>query len=977
MYSHFWRKPLRETLDLFDRALQSAHDCGNNEFVAYVTHGWSKHAFYASIELARVEERCLRLRAFLDGIQYVTQSRWINIYVTAVQALRGSSSARGITWRGTPFDDDRDLPDLQRVEDQLGLLYAYCAKAWVATLFGDHDGVEEYSDLAYSFLVAAPAGLEKAMLTFISGLRRARELRVTPESSESEQALQEQLDLLERFAGLAPMNFAHKLALVQAEVHRARGEVVQAMQAYEEASQGALENGYLAEAGLAHALAAEFHRELGVQHAALHHAEQATRAWRSWGAEALVEHLLQGWPDLIRRGDRTSPSGSSPGLSRTTVDLASVTRAASAIASELHQDKLLMAMMTAVLEYAGGRRGLFLIERDGVWRPVVTARSGPSGIEAALVGPEQAHEHHVPEPMVRAAARSGELVLCDDVSADPQWSESFEGRAARSVLVKPVVGGGQVRGVLVLENELLAGAFRQDHLEALDLLAAQTAVSLDNARLYGRLEEKVAQRTAELLEAKESAEEAKESAEEANRAKSAFLANMSHELRTPLNAILGFSQMLSLDPRVDPKQRESIDIINRSGTHLLRMIDDVLSLSRIESGRTELSEEPFEPSRMIGEIASMMKPHVERAGLGFEVSLTGLDGVGLVGDASKLRQVLLNLLNNAVRFTAEGEVRLRARSLEAGEGGRVLELEVEDTGRGIPEDELDDVFTRFAQAGDSAAGAERGVGLGLAIAKSIVERMGGTITVESTLGQGTVFRVSVPMREAEVVPDTPVALVVGLEEGQPDWRVLVVDDNLENRLLLVRLLEEVGFDVGQAKEGASAIAQFEQWRPHLILMDMRMSEVDGFAATRRIRELPGGGDVKIAAVTASVLSEQREEILASGCDELIRKPVRRQSLFEVIGELLGARFRYEAPPSAPESEGALTPAMLSGIPGELLAELGEATLLLNRSAMSEVVTRIAEHAPEAAAMLQRMIEQLQLGRVRDLLADLGPGDDAP
>ena len=156
----------------------------------------------------------------------------------------------------------------------------------------------------------------------------------------------------------------------------------------------------------------------------------------------------------------------------------------------------------------------------------------------------------------------------------------------------------------------------------------------------------------------------------------------------------------------------------------------------------------------------------------------------------------------AVRFTGEGEVRLRARSLEAGEGGRVLELEVEDTGRGIPEDELDDVFTRFAQAGDSVAGAERGVGLGLAISKSMVERMGGTITVESTLGQGTVFRVSVPMREAEVVPDAPVSLVVGLEDGQPDWRVLVVDDNPENRLLLVRLLEEVGFDVGQAEEGA-------------------------------------------------------------------------------------------------------------------------------------------------------------------------------
>jgi len=184
-YSHFWRKPLRETLDLFDRAIQNAHDYGSNEFVGYVSLSWSEHAFYVSIELAQVEERCLRLRAFTDGIQYVTQSRWINIFVTAVQALRGSSSAQGITWRGTPFDDDRDLFDLQRVEDQLGLLFAYCAKAWVATLFGDHDGVEKYSDLSCSFLVAAPTGIEKAILTFICGLRRARELRVTPESSET------------------------------------------------------------------------------------------------------------------------------------------------------------------------------------------------------------------------------------------------------------------------------------------------------------------------------------------------------------------------------------------------------------------------------------------------------------------------------------------------------------------------------------------------------------------------------------------------------------------------------------------------------------------------------------------------------------------------------------------------------------------------------------------------------------------------
>ena len=349
LYNYFWRKPLRETLDLFNRARQSAHDFGNNEFVSYAALGWSKHAFYASIGLAQVEERCLRLRTFIDSIQYATQSRWINIWVTAVKALRGSSSARGTSWRGTPFDDDRDLPDLQRVEDQLGLLYAYCAKAWIATLFGDYDGVEEYSDLSCTFLVTAPVGLEKAILAFISGLRHARELRENPDRSESEQALQEQLDLLERFTGLAPMNFAHKLSLVQAEVHRARGEVLLAMKAYEQASQGARENGYLNEAGLTHTLAAGFFQDIGLYQAALHNAERAAQAWQSWGAHALVESLSRRLPDLLEPSDLSWQSSSDAGKVHATItqpitpiqlDLDSITSASQLLSAETDLEQL-------------------------------------------------------------------------------------------------------------------------------------------------------------------------------------------------------------------------------------------------------------------------------------------------------------------------------------------------------------------------------------------------------------------------------------------------------------------------------------------------------------------------------------------------------------------------------------------------------------------------------------------------------------
>ncbi|MCK5712483.1 MAG: hypothetical protein KAI25_07200, partial [Hyphomicrobiaceae bacterium] len=292
-YLHFWHNPLRETLDVFMRSIKIGHDYGNNEFIAYSSKAWPKHALCASIDIGRVVEQATQLRAFLDAVKYDMQSRWLNVSVTAALALRGNSLARGIIWRGTPFDDDRNLPYMQQTGDQFGLLTTYSAKAWVATLFGDHEGAEQYSELACSVLEAGTGMLENAIVAFVCGLRYAREQREDPDRPESEQALEKQLGLLERFAGLAPMNFAHKFWLVQAEVHRARGEVLPAMQAYEKASQGARENDYLNEAGLAHALAVEFYQDLGLHQAALHNAEQAAQAWRSWGAHALVESLSQ------------------------------------------------------------------------------------------------------------------------------------------------------------------------------------------------------------------------------------------------------------------------------------------------------------------------------------------------------------------------------------------------------------------------------------------------------------------------------------------------------------------------------------------------------------------------------------------------------------------------------------------------------------------------------------------------------------
>jgi PAS domain S-box-containing protein len=425
--------------------------------------------------------------------------------VTAVQALRGNSSAQGTTWRGTPFDDDRDLPDLQRVEDQLGLLYVCCAKAWVATLFGDHKGAEQNSDLAYSFLVAAPVGLEKAMLTFISGLRRARELRENPDRPESEQALEEQRCLLERFASMAPMNFAHKLSLVQAETHRARGEVLPAMQTYEKAARGAMENGYLNEAGLAHALAAEYHRDLGLHQAALHNAEQATQAWQSWGAHALVESFAQRFADLPGLSGLSWQSLNDAGKPHTTItqpitpiqlDMESIISASQMLSAETDFEQLLTKMITLVMANSGAETAMLLIKQDKNW--FVQARGDSSGEKYDVLlnqpfDPADRVSGLIPEPVFNYCQSSREELVVGDAKQDSRFKEDgiVQAREIRSMACIPVLSKGELKAMVYLENRQLADVFNLERIDVLKHLYSQFGISTENVLLYDSLAQKI------------------------------------------------------------------------------------------------------------------------------------------------------------------------------------------------------------------------------------------------------------------------------------------------------------------------------------------------------------------------------------------------------------------------------------------------------------------------------------------------------
>jgi PAS domain S-box-containing protein len=397
---------------------------------------------------------------------------------------------------------------------------------------------------------------------------------------------------------------------------------------------------------------------------------------------------------------------------------------------------------------------------------------------------------------------------------------------------------------------------------------------------------------------------AKEAADTANRAKSTFLSNMSHELRTPLHAILGFAELLAIEETLTASQRESVEIINTSGEHLLALINDVLEVSKIEAGKAIVTLTLVDLRSLLSNLEGLLQLRAEAKGLQLSFDLPPTLPSQIQTDEPKLRQILLNLLSNAIKFTDRGSVSLRVAidSLEATNSDSPttaanLRFEVEDTGIGIAPEEVEHLFNAFSQT-EVGRRVSKGSGLGLFISRQLLQLLGGEVQVSSTIDCGSCFQVQIPvqipaLREVANLPAIANRRVIGLETSQPP-RILVVEDVPQNRRLLVRSLLSVGFEVQEAEDGQSAIDLWQSWKPHLILMDMRMSVLDGYAATRQIKAAEGCETIVIA-VTANALDEEQTAIFAAGCDDLLRKPFKEKTLLSKLAEHLEIQYRYAEP----------------------------------------------------------------------------------
>jgi signal transduction histidine kinase/CheY-like chemotaxis protein len=579
--------------------------------------------------------------------------------------------------------------------------------------------------------------------------------------------------------------------------------------------------------------------------------------------------------------------------------------------------------------------------------------------------------------------------------------------AMRDAIREKIAALNQVNADLseeITERKYIAEELRhhRDHLE--DLVQARTT-ELTTAN------EQLVLEIAERKQIEEALQQAKEAAEAANQAKSTFLANMSHELRTPLNAILGFAQVMARNPHIPAEEQENLSIIQRNGDHLLTLINQVLDLSKIEAGRITLNETNFDLYGLLDELEDLFRFRAAEKRLQLLFDRSPEIPRYVRTDDVKLRQVLINLLNNAIKFTKEGRVELRINNeelkMKKGESPEILHSQflilhfsVADTGPGIAPEELATVFEPFVQT-KTGRDTQEGTGLGLSISHKFVQLMGGDITVQSEVGRGTTATFTIPCHvgaSIEQPSSTLVKRVKALEPGQPRYRLLIVDEHPDNRAVLVKLLTPLGFELREAANGQEAITLWEKWYPHLIWMDLRMPFMGGYEAVKRIRneELRMKNEnisktpntpfdfaqddrhgersrTIIIALSASSFEEELSVALSKGCDDFLRKPFRETEIFDLLHKHLGVQFVYEegerqmAKGEGQADQDVLTLTALAGLPPKLLADLEYAVTTTDIIKITALLAEIQQYDPALANALRKLVEQFDYIKILTML----------
>ncbi|MEG3986198.1 AAA family ATPase [Microcoleus sp. S28C3] len=900
-----WKDRSMETREPLIDAMQSGLEVGDLECACHCLINYCYMTFLTEKELEKVEFEQKKYVAITIKYKQDYDTFAIKIYQQLVKNLLGKASDK-YRLIGDSFNEKEMVPIFLESNNGTLLFFYHAAQAMLRYCFKDYEGTIVNASLVSKYASCGVGLIQNALGNFYHSLGM---LAMYPKASaKNQEEYLSQVSInqakMKTWAFHAPSNFQHKYDLVEAEKARILGQPLEASDYYDRAIAGAKEQGYLQEEALANELAAEFYFSRSKDKIARIYLTDAYYGYSRWGAKAIVKDLEARYPQILsriakpesQRSQVTMTTTSTSGGSAGSLDLATVIKASQALSGEIVLSKLLAKLMKIVIENAGAQSGIFILEKAGnlLIEAYGTVDSDVEVLQTIPVVKSQ----QLPISLINYVARTQENVVLNDASCEGTFTADtyIVNQKPKSVLCTPIVHQGKLTGILYLENNLTTGAFTPDRLEVLQLLSSQAAISIENARLYNdlaaanaTLEAKVAERTQQLQEKNIHLQKAEELAKAANSAKSEFLANMSHELRTPLNGILGYTQILKRQKNLADQQKDGLNVISQCGEHLLTLINDILDLSKIEARKMEIHLSNFPFSEFLEGIAEICNIRAEQKGISLIYEPITKLPIAVEGDEKRLRQVLINLLGNAIKFTEKGGV-----AFKVGYQDGKIRFQVEDTGVGMAPEQLQDIFLPFHQVGEANLKVE-GTGLGLAISRQLVQMMGGEIKVKSTLGQGSIFCFDLDLPEvsewATNVAKANAHIIVGFKGEKR--KIIIADDKWQNRSMMVGMLEPLGFEILEATEGQDCLNKAKEFKPDCILMDLMMPIMSGLEATRRLRKSLGQTKLVVIATSASVFDFDRQQSVDVGCNDFIPKPIRIEELLEKLRVHLGLEWIYE------------------------------------------------------------------------------------